>query len=364
MSMNNAAPVGQDARSVMAGITQALSQTDEEAQGALYLRLGEAALVAGDARTQALDAFTRARTLAIAHHDRRLEALALNGLSGAHDTLGRRHQALAEAQEAEQIARELDDRRLLALTLNSQAQFYKENGQNPQAGALFQQVFAIGHALADEELVMGGLIGLGRTTPMSEPDRAMDYYTQAIAIAERRGDTLALSLCYNNLADWKINTGAYAEAIALREESLHLSRQLGDREGMGRALIGIGKAYTLLGDYAHAREYLDQGLPVIVRSGDLEGELHSYLNLAHLYARAGDVPRACEYYGSVLEKSLAAPDAACALFAQEALDQLAEGILPRPAILPAPGLPSTTSQPVSALGGTLTYPTGDQRWGR
>ena len=92
--------------------------------------------------------------------------------------------------------------------------------------------------------------------------------------------------------------------------------------------MGLGKAYTLLDDEARAWAFLNRGLPVVVGMGDLEGELHTSLNLAHLYVRHDDIPRAVDYYQRTLEKSLAAPDAACALFAQQALDQLAEGRCP------------------------------------
>jgi tetratricopeptide (TPR) repeat protein len=340
----------------------ALPQATEVEQARLYEQLGRAALVLGEVRTTALDAYTRMTEIALRRTDARLEAQARNGLAAVYDTLGRRHESLREAEKADRRAIAVGDGRLAALALGHQAQFYKENGENERAHDLFTRIGEIGTTLGDDRLVLMSLIGRGRTTPMAAPDTAIALYGEAIALAERLDEPLALSVCYNNLADWKVNTGLYTESIALREQSLRISRTLGDQEGIGRALIGIGKAYTLLGETGKAWEYLNRGLPVVVSAGDLEGELHSALNLAHLYVRGNDIARACEYYGRTLERSLAAPDAACARFAQLALAQLAEGELPRPAILPPQPL---TPDFVAAHRPALyhTYPTGDRQWG-
>jgi tetratricopeptide (TPR) repeat protein len=340
-------------------IEASLPGASDAERALLCYRLGSAALVVGDVRPKALAAFAQAHDLAVQLGDRRLEAAVLNGLSVAHDAIGRRHEALREAEEAERLATAIGDRRLVALALNNQGQFYKENGENAKAFHLFKEVQDIGYALGDDRLVMAGYVGLGRTTPMADADLAMGYYEQALVMAGALGDVEAVCICLNNLSDWLINTGRYADAIALRDEAERLNRAIGSREGIGRSLIGKAKAYTLLDDLDQAWAYLKTGLPVVIRAGDIEGELHSYLNLAYLYVQQGDIPRACEYYQQTLEKSLAAPDHACALFAQRALDQLAAGEMPRPAILPPEPVTAAAIRTNPAL--AYTYPTGDRK---
>ena len=350
-------PAGSAARrAAITTLEQELALAPEAAQIRLYYRLGCLALALGEARTRALDAFSRMRELAVQQADEPGEGLAQVGLAAVLDLLGCRHEALSAALRAEHIAADHSDQHLLALALNQQAQYYKETGDNPRARVLFQRVQAIGVALDDQRLVLAGLIGRGRTTSMDAATEAIGYYEQAITLAGALGDDEALSLCYNNLADWRINTDQISEAITLREASLRLSQGLGDREGIGRALIGLGKAYTLLDDEARAWAFLNRGLPVVVGIGDLEGELHTYLNLAHLYVRRGDIPRAVDYYQRTLEKSLAAPDAACALFAQQALDQLEAGTLP--AILPPAPLARDPQRPHALV--RPIYQTGDR----
>lgn len=152
----------------------------------------------------------------------------------------------------------------------------------------------------------------------------------------------------------------------MRLESLRLSEKIGSREGIARAKIGMAKAYTLSGNHSKARELLNKGLPMALRVGDVEGDLHASLNLAYLYVKDGDIPRACELYRQVLERSLAAPDHACALFAQKALELLADDQTPPPGILPD-GDELTIDELENVVGGvagyTFTYPTGDRNWG-
>jgi tetratricopeptide (TPR) repeat protein len=358
-----------DWQAVINVIGDELQRADERDQAQLRHRLGYIAMLLGDARTKGIEAFTMMHDSAVALQDKRLEAMAKNGLAVAYDTIGQRRESLQYANEAARLAEEISDHRLLALALNNQAQFYKENGENERANELFRQVQAIGRMLNDEELVMAGSIGLGRTTGMAYAQTAVAHYEEALAMARAQGDERAVVICLNNLSDWKINLGLYEEAISLREECLRLSQQLGFRMGIGRAYIGMAKAYTLMGDLAKARALLNKGFPVAVRASDLEGDLHASLNLAYLYVQSEDIPRAIELYRQVLERSLAAPDHACAVFAQKALELLADEETPPPGIVfsvPSEAAELSDDELDSVVGGVnpmkITYPTGDLQW--
>lgn len=362
----------QNLQDVLTAIQQTLPDATDHERARLRHRLGYLALLAGDGRTKAIEAFTLAREGAIKTQDRALEGLALCGLSTAYDHVGRRHESLQCAEEAEAIAQELGDDYLLALALNDRAQFYKENGKNVQAQALYERILTIGKTLGDLGLQTAAHIGMGRTTAMIDASKAIEHYETAIALAQSRGNDAALALAYNNLSDWMIYTGQYQKAIEMREECLRLARQHQLRPLVGRALIGMAKAYTHLGELEKARELLNKGFPTVVSSGDIEGDLHSSLNLAYLYLQTGDVPRSTELYRNTLERSLAAPDHACAVFAQKALDLLADGQIPAPGIGPERPVTeeflhelnlSQLDGVVAARGSlALTYPTGDQKW--
>lgn len=362
----------QNLQDVLTAIQQTLPDATDHERARLRHRLGYLALLAGDGRTKAIEAFTLAREGAIKAQDRTLEGLSLCGLSVAYDMVGRRHESLQCAEEAEQIAQELGDQHLLGLALDARAHFYKENGQNLKAQELYEQVLAIGETIGDLGLVTAAHIGMGRTTAMIDANKAIEHYEKAIELAKIRGNEGVLALGYNNLSDWMVYTGQYDKAIALRQECLRIARDNQLRPMVGRALVGMAKAYTLMGELEKARELLHKGFPTVVSSGDIEGDLHSSLNLAYLYLQTGDVPRATELYRSTLERSLAAPDHACAVFAQKALDMLADGLIPAPGIGPEQPVTNEYLQElnISQLDGvvaargtlTLSYPTGDLRW--
>ena len=196
-----------DWQPVINTIGQAMNQAGEQKAARLRHRLGYIAMIRGDVRTKAIEAFTLVQTSAERLQDARLEAMAHNGLAAAYDTIGERRQSLQHARTAAQFAQKAGDQRLLALALNHQAQFHKENGENRRAYELFQIIGEIGRQLQDDELLMGSEIGLGRTTSMAKAPTAVAHYERAIAMAKARGDEMALATCYNNLSDWKINMG-------------------------------------------------------------------------------------------------------------------------------------------------------------
>lgn len=368
-----------DLHEAINAIGLALQDASAAEAARLRHRLGYLAFFTGDVRGKALEAFSLMLEGASKAGDRGLEALAHCGLAAALDFVGERRESLKHAHKAKRLAKKLGEPRILALALNAEAQFYKENGDNPRAFELFKQIEAIGLDLDDRQLVMGAHIGMGRTAPMEHATVGIGHYEQAIEIAKATGDEPALALCLTNLSDWMIYTGAYDEAMRLRDESLALSRALGLRPLIGRCLIGQAKIHTILGDLDKARELLDRGFPVVVSTGDLEGDLHSQLNLAYLYVAAGDVPRAVDLYRQVLERSLAAPDHACAVFAQQSLELLGDGGVPKPGILPdrpvqgaldaavdfeLGDLEPGEADLVGAVGGarSYSYPTGDMTW--
>jgi tetratricopeptide (TPR) repeat protein len=224
--------------------------------------------------------------------------------------------------------------RVLARALGSLGQFYKETGENAHAHALYQEMYAIGTAQADDGVLLNATLGLAATLPMAEAEQAIRYNHAALALAEKLDNPLAVIVCYNNLSDWLIITGDYAGAIAMREANLRRSAALDYKLGTVRALLGVGRAQSMLGDVDGAWATLERVLPLALDIGDAEGEIVSYLNIAHLYARQGDMLRARDYYLRARTQSEAAPDSACYRFAGRALDQIAAGQVPLPAVLP------------------------------
>jgi predicted ATPase/DNA-binding CsgD family transcriptional regulator len=65
--------------------------------------------------------------------------------------------------------------------------------------------------------------------------------------------------------------GNYAVAQAAQEQSLAIRRQLGDRRGIARSLIGLGEVARARGDYAEARTLDEESLALMRELGDRAG---------------------------------------------------------------------------------------------
>ncbi|MHC5729836.1 MAG: tetratricopeptide repeat protein, partial [Nostoc sp.] len=73
--------------------------------------------------------------------------------------------------------------------------------------------------------------------------------------------------------------GQYQRAIEFYQQSLEISREIGDRNGEGNSLIGLGNAYKSLGEYQRAIEFHQQSLEISREIGDIRGEAIAWYNL-------------------------------------------------------------------------------------
>jgi predicted ATPase/class 3 adenylate cyclase/Flp pilus assembly protein TadD len=88
------------------------------------------------------------------------------------------------------------------------------------------------------------------------------------------------------------NQGEYLEAERLFSESLSLSREHGDSEGVAGTLSHLGIVCALRGEYERAREYLQESLALREASGDVAGKSKIYHHLANLAGVQGDLATA------------------------------------------------------------------------
>jgi predicted ATPase/DNA-binding CsgD family transcriptional regulator len=95
--------------------------------------------------------------------------------------------------------------------------------------------------------------------------------------------------------------GDYAVAQAAQEQSLAIRRQLGDRPGIARSLIGLGEVARARGDYAEARTLDEESLALMRELGDRAGLARALNSFGALLADLDDHAAARVLY----EESLA-----------------------------------------------------------
>lgn len=128
------------------------------------------------------------------------------------------------------------------------------------------------------------------------------YYSQLLKEYHEKGITDFQKFAYWNykLGTIKLLRGYPKEAITYLQESLKISRQIGDRRGEGEALKSLGSAYSYLGEPKKAIEYCEQALKISRKIGDRRGEGIDLGNLGNAYSDLGELRKAIEYYEQAL----------------------------------------------------------------
>jgi tetratricopeptide (TPR) repeat protein len=142
--------------------------------------------------------------------------------------------------------------------------------------------------------------------------KAAAYWQKAAALLPE--DSKKERSLYLHEAGYDLNRiGKYREALTLYEQSLSISREIGDKEGEGATLSNIGEIYRARGDKAKSLQYYEQSLTIFREIGGKEGEGAMLNNIGEIYRTQGDYAVALTY----LEPSL--------VISQEIGDKVGEG---------------------------------------
>jgi CHAT domain-containing protein/Flp pilus assembly protein TadD len=120
-------------------------------------------------------------------------------------------------------------------------------------------------------------------------ETALNIYRE---IGDRNGEGKAL----NNLGIAYSDLGQYQKAIEFYQQSLTITREIGDRNGEGFALGNLGIAYNRLGQYQKAIEFFQQSLTIFREIGNRNGEGFALGNLGIAYNSLGQYQKAIEFY--------------------------------------------------------------------
>ena len=143
---------------------------------------------------------------------------------------------------------------------------------------------------------------------MGEKQKALDYYNQSLPLSRVLGDRTLEASTLNNIGSVYDDLGEKQKALEYYSQSLPLSRALGDRGGEARTLNNIGGAYSELGEKQKALEYYSQSLPLKRAVGDRGGEATTLNNIGNVYSDLGEKQKALEYYSQSLPLSQAVGD--------------------------------------------------------
>ncbi len=119
--------------------------------------------------------------------------------------------------------------------------------------------------------------------------KAIEYYTQDLAIAKEVGDRAGEVGSYGSLGNAYESQGGYAKAIEYYTQFLAIAEEVGDRAGKGKAYANLGNAYRSQGDFAKAIEYHTHPRPPAATSHPLPHSGSSSISLGPARSLSGHV---------------------------------------------------------------------------
>ncbi|ELP54680.1 stress-induced bacterial acidophilic repeat motif family protein [Microcystis aeruginosa TAIHU98] len=131
---------------------------------------------------------------------------------------------------------------------------------------------------------------------LGEYQKAIEFHQQSLAITREIGDRGGEAASYNNLANVYDSLGEYQKAIEFHQQSLAIEREIGDRGGEAKSYGNLGNVYQSLGEYQKAIEFYQQSLAIEREIGDRGGEAKSYMGLGIVYGSLGEYQKAIEFH--------------------------------------------------------------------
>jgi tetratricopeptide (TPR) repeat protein len=122
--------------------------------------------------------------------------------------------------------------------------------------------------------------------------RATALHEESLAVSRELGDTRGVALSLHHLGLVAYRQGAAARAVALAEEGLALYRALGDQRGIAYSLDLLGNVACWQGDYARARALHAESLAMSRELGDTRGIARALHHLGEAACRQGAYVRA------------------------------------------------------------------------
>jgi tetratricopeptide (TPR) repeat protein len=212
---------------------------------------------------RALDAYTRARTLAREARRADLEARAENGIGVVHYTRGEYTQARASYQLAMTLTSEAVLIGRFQLNLGVLANI---EGDLEQALAHYLRARAVFREHGDAASELLALRNLGMIyADRQEWDAAADAYGQCLALGEQQRNRAAIADVLLNAAEVLVARGDFADAVRHCQLATSIYTELGNEVGRGEAHRWQGYAQRKAGDLEAAERSLAEALLVAQR---------------------------------------------------------------------------------------------------
>jgi tetratricopeptide (TPR) repeat protein len=126
----------------------------------------------------------------------------------------------------------------------------------------------------------------------NNPDKAMDYAKQSLALSEEIGYKKGVGNAYGSMGNINVAKGDFAQALELQKKAFKIREEIGDKKGIVASYNAIGGIYIYQGNYDEALKNFSFALKINEEIGDKTGIAGSYNNIGTIFKKHGNYPDA------------------------------------------------------------------------
>ena len=145
------------------------------------------------------------------------------------------------------------------------------------------------------------LIDLSKAFLGNNPDTAMYFANQALALSGRIGYKKGISNAYNSMGIINDDKGDYLIALEFNKKAMKISEEIGDKSGIIRAYNLFGNIYSSKGNFPEALKNYFACLKISEEIGLKNGVANSHNNIGLIYDDQGNYPEALKNYLAALK---------------------------------------------------------------
>ena len=151
--------------------------------------------------------------------------------------------------------------------------------------------------MKDQKLLSDGYIYQSHfCLQISDYPKAKEVAERALKIKKEKGEKNGISRALMALGKVSTEIGETQKALKYYQEALKISKELGDRNDEGEALHALGRVWHYRGDLKKARHFYLQDLEICREIGEKKREGDNLNNLGVLHDQLGDYQKALLYY--------------------------------------------------------------------
>ncbi|HYV91466.1 MAG TPA: adenylate/guanylate cyclase domain-containing protein [Chitinophagales bacterium] len=135
----------------------------------------------------------------------------------------------------------------------------------------------------------------------NNPDKAMDYANQCLAVSEQIGYKKGEGNAFNSMGCINYFKGDYLSALEFHKKTLKIREDIGDKKGIAGTYNNIGQVFRDQGNYPEALKDYFAALKMNEESGNKQWQAINLGNIGIIYDEQGNYPEALKNYLAALK---------------------------------------------------------------